>query len=280
MNGTLLIGTPLINEATIRLSIFIAVFAIIVCWEFFAPRRVARFSRRNRWPANLGLALTNTLVVRLLTPTATVGIAVLAAEQQWGLLNNLTLPAGMELLLGIMLLDMLIYFQHRMFHVVPFFWKFHRMHHTDLDFDTTTALRFHPIEIALSVLIKTIVVLMLGPPVLAVLCFEILLNATAMFNHGNINLPMGIDRVLRLVLVTPDMHRVHHSVNPAETNSNYGFNLPWWDRLFNTYQAQPEAGHNDMRIGLSQFSDAKELEYLRMLVQPFQKPESDSEDDT
>jgi len=262
-----------VNEATIRLTIFILVFAIIACWEFIAPRRVALFSRRKRWPANLGLALTNTLVGRILTPTATVGIAVLARDQQWGMLNHAVLPTGMEILVSVLLLDMLIYFQHRIFHVVPYFWKFHRMHHTDLDFDTTTALRFHPVEIALSVLIKILMVFILGPPVLAVLIFEILLNATAMFNHGNIKIPLPLDKVLRSILVTPDMHRVHHSVVPAETNSNYGFNLPWWDRLFNTYRAQPEAGHNDMRIGLSEFTEAKKLGYLHLLIQPFHEPE-------
>ena len=268
-----------INEATIRLTIFITVFALVACWEFVAPRRTALFSRRSRWPANLGLALTNTLVVRILTPTATVGIAVLAQEQQWGLFNHLALPTGVEILLSVMLLDLLIYFQHRLFHVVPFFWKFHRMHHTDLDFDTTTALRFHPIEIAISVFLKILVVLILGPPVLAVLLFEILLNATAMFNHGNIKLPLSLDKMLRTVLVTPDMHRVHHSIASVETNSNFGFNLPWWDRLFNTYQAQPEAGHDDMRIGLPQFPEAKELGYLRMLVQPFQEAETQPEEE-
>lgn len=271
---------PPINEAAIRLTIFIAVFAVVVCWEVIAPRRVALFSRRDRWPANLGLALTNTLVVRILTPTATVGIALLAREQHWGLFNHLALPTGLEILLSVLLLDMLIYFQHRLFHVVPFFWKFHRMHHTDLDFDTTTALRFHPVEIALSVLIKLLVVLILGPPVLAVLYFEILLNATAMFNHGNIKLPLPLDKILRTVLVTPDMHRVHHSVVPTETNSNYGFNLPWWDRLFKTYRAQPRAGHDDMRIGLYEFPDANKLGYMRLLVQPFHKPESEPKEET
>jgi sterol desaturase/sphingolipid hydroxylase (fatty acid hydroxylase superfamily) len=267
-----------VNEALIRLVIFAGVFACIASWEFFAPRRITQFSRRERWPANLGLALTNVLVVRILTPTATVGIAIWVNAQHWGLLNQLTLPTGVEIVLSVMLLDMLIYFQHRLFHVLPFFWKFHRMHHTDLEFDTTTALRFHPIEIAISVLIKTLMVLILGPPILAVLYFEILLNATAMFNHGNIRVPLALDRILRTVLVTPDMHRVHHSVVGKETNSNYGFNLPWWDKLFNTYRAQPEAGHVDMQIGLSQFPEAKELGYLRMLAQPFQKAQPQVED--
>ncbi len=260
-----------VNEAFIRLVIFVGVFACIASWEILAPRRVRLYSRRRRWTANLGLALTNVFVVRILTPTATVGIAIWVNTRQWGLLNQFSLPTELAILLSVILLDLLIYFQHRLFHVLPFFWRFHRMHHTDLDFDTTTALRFHPIEIAISVLIKSLMVLLLGPPVLAVLIFEVLLNATAMFNHGNISLPLPLDRILRTVLVTPDMHRVHHSVVNRETNSNYGFNLPWWDRLFNTYRAQPEAGHIDMQIGLAQFPEAKELGYLRMLVQPFQK---------
>ena len=233
------------------------------------PRRQRTVSRWLRWPSNLGLVALNQLIARLLIPTAAVALAFVVQEKGWGLLNQLELPAWVAVVLAVLVLDFAIYLQHVMFHAVPMLWRLHRMHHADIDIDVTTGARFHPIEIVLSMLIKLTVVLALGPSAVAVLIFEVLLNATAMFNHGNIRLPLAVDRVLRLFVVTPDMHRVHHSVVPQETNSNFGFNIPWWDRLFGTYKAQPDAGHEGMAIGLESFREPKELRIDQMLVQPF-----------
>jgi sterol desaturase/sphingolipid hydroxylase (fatty acid hydroxylase superfamily) len=209
----------------------------------------------------------NPLVVRLFSPVLAVGMAEKAVQRNWGLLNNYDMPFWLATVFGVMALDFIIYLQHVMFHAVPLMWRLHMVHHADLDFDVTTGLRFHPIEILVSMGIKLAAVAVLGPPVMAVLAFEVLLNGTAMFNHGNIRLPLRADRVLRLLVVTPDMHRVHHSVFPQETNTNFGFNLPWWDRLFGTYRNQPTKGHEAMAIGLHQFQAP--LSLPRLLVLPF-----------
>jgi sterol desaturase/sphingolipid hydroxylase (fatty acid hydroxylase superfamily) len=259
----------LAHEPALRVACFIGVLLAMAGWEVLAPRRRQLFSRGARWPSNLGIAVLNTLLLRLAFPAAAVGLAATAAERQWGLLNNIPLSAGARLVLALLALDLAIYLQHVMFHAVPVLWRLHRMHHADLDFDVTTGARFHPIEILLSMGLKLAVVAALGAPVIAVLIFEIALNATSMFNHGNVALPAPLDRVLRWFVVTPDMHRVHHSVRPHETNSNFGFNLPWWDRLFGTYRAQPADGHVGMTIGLDSFRDPRELRLDRMLVQPF-----------
>ncbi|MBV1905525.1 MAG: sterol desaturase family protein [Pseudomonadales bacterium] len=265
-------------EPAIRLATFLSVFAIVANLEVWAPRKKQRFSLQTRWPSNFGIALLNTLLVRIIAPMGIVGIAMLGSQYKWGLLHYIELNTGITILISILSMDLVIYFQHRFFHVIPVFWKFHRMHHSDQDFDTTTALRFHPVEILLSNVIKLIVVLSLGPPAIAVLVFEILLNATAMFNHGNIHIPTKLDRMIRFLLVTPDMHRVHHSVSPSEMNSNYGFNLPWWDHMFKTYCAQPKSGHVNMEIGLQQFRDPQELGLFSMLTQPFRKPDPRAND--
>ena len=257
------------NEPTIRLTAFFGVLLVMAVWEAVAPRRQWSFQRRTRWPSNIGIVALNTIVVRLILPVAAVGMAVIADARGWGLFNAITLPDTLVVIASIVLLDLLIYLQHVLFHAVPVLWRLHRMHHADLDFDVTTGARFHPIEIALSMVIKMGAVAALGAPTLAVVVFEVVLNARAMFNHGNVALPVGLDRVLRLVVVTPDMHRVHHSVVLRETHSNFGFNLPWWDRLFGTYRAQPEAGHEGMTIGLDRFREERELRLHRMLTQPF-----------
>lgn len=257
------------HEAAIRLGCFLGVFTLVALAEIIAPRRVLTMSRAVRWFGNLGIVFLNTVVVRLLFPVAAVGMALLAEERGWGLMNNFAMPAWLALLLGVVLLDFAIYLQHVMFHAVPLLWRLHMMHHADLDYDVTTGTRFHPIEIILSMFIKLTAVSVLGPSAPAVLVFEVLLNATAMFNHGNLRIPPRIDRVLRLIVVTPDMHRVHHSVIARETNSNFGFNLPWWDRLFGTYRAQPRSGHEGMTIGLSQFRDPCKLTLPWMLALPF-----------
>ena len=264
----------LAHEPTVRLSAFLGVLIVMVVWEVAAPRRVRVVSRWVRWPSNLGLVVLNTVVLRLAIPVAAVGVAELGQQRGWGLLNNVELPGWGRIAIAILALDLAIYLQHVMFHAVPALWRLHRMHHADLDFDVTTGARFHPIEILLSMGLKLAVVAALGAPPVAVLVFEVVLNATAMFNHGNVGVPERLDRILRWIVVTPDMHRVHHSVVPRETNSNFGFNSPWWDRLLGTYCAQPGAGHAGMTIGLDQFRDPGQLRLDRMLVQPFAEPAS------
>lgn len=263
-----MIETILVAEPEIRLTAFLGVLAAIALWEIAAPRRRRDFPRVIRWTNNLALVIVDTVILRLTFPILAVGLAVMAEDRGWGLFNNLDIPVWGAALVSMLLLDLAIYLQHVMFHAVPALWRLHRMHHADLDFDATTGLRFHPVEIVISMAIKLAVVAALGPPAFAVLLFEVILNATALFNHANINLPVWIDRRLRWVLVTPDMHRVHHSVDPRETNSNYGFNLPWWDRLLGTYVAQPAKGHTEMQIGIEQFRTKRDLWIDRMLVQP------------
>ncbi len=257
------------HEPLIRLAFVAGILGAMVAWELLAPRRRQQHGRRVRWPGNLGIVVIDTLLVRLAFPTATVGIALFAEAHGFGLFNTLALPSVVAVIASVVLLDLAIYLQHVLFHAVPALWRLHRMHHADLEFDVTTGVRFHPIEILLSMLIKFAVVAALGMPAVAVLVFEVLLNATSLFNHGNVRLPAALDRVLRWIVVTPEMHRVHHSVVQRETNSNFGFNLPWWDRLFGTYRPQPAAGHEGMTIGIDQFRDPVELRLDRMLVQPF-----------
>ena len=262
------------NEAPIRLTFFFAILAVMAGWEVAAPRRPSQLPRRLRWASNLGVVVINTILVRLSFPILAVGLAVMAEERRWGLFNAFDVPDWTAFVVSILALDLAIYLQHVMFHAVPALWRLHRMHHADLEFDVTTGLRFHPVEIVLSMGIKLAVIAALGPPAAAVLVFEVLLNATSMFNHSNIRLPAGTDRALRLIVVTPDMHRVHHSIHPAETNSNFGFNLPWWDRLLGTYRAQPKEGHEGMTIGIEQFRTRRDLWLDRMLVQPLCGPAS------
>jgi len=261
--------TLLAQEPLIRLGAFTGILAVMVLWEWLSPRRNQEIGRTRRWPGNLGIVALDTVVVRLVFPATAVGTALLAEARSWGLFQSLEAPTWLVIAMSVILLDLAIYLQHVLFHAVPVLWRLHRMHHADLEFDVTTGLRFHPIEILLSMGIKLGVVTALGTPAVAVLVFEVLLNATAMFNHGNVRLPARIDRALRWIVVTPEMHRVHHSIVPRETNSNFGFNLPWWDRLFGTYRAQPAAGHEGMTIGIAQFREPSELRLDRMLIQPF-----------
>lgn len=256
-------------EPVIRLSAFLGIFTVVALWEVLAPRRTRSFSRLRRWPSNIGIVVLNTAVMRVLFPIAAVGMALAAEANGWGLFNTFTVPTGLAVVLSVVIMDFAIYLQHVLVHAVPALWRLHRMHHADLDYDVTTGARFHPIEIVISMGLKLMVVGALGAPALAVLIFEVILNATAMFNHGNVRIPKGVDRILRILLVTPDMHRVHHSVIPEETNSNFGFSLPWWDRLFGTYTAQPQDGHESMTIGIEQFREGRALRLDRMLVQPF-----------
>ena len=257
------------NELVVRLGFFLAVFSIIALWELPMPRRKCEVSRWGRWPSNLGIVAFDAVLVRVFIPATTVTMALIAEEAGWGLFNQLVLPGWAAVLFSVIALDLVIYLQHVMFHAVPILWRFHRVHHADLDFDVTTGVRFHPIEILLSMGIKLAAVAVLGVPGIAVLIFEVLLNATSMFNHGNVRLPSNLDRVLRWIVVTPDMHRVHHSIIPREANSNFGFNLPWWDRLLGTYRAQPADGHEGMVIGIGQFRTRRDLRLDWMLSQPF-----------
>ena len=257
------------QEALYRFAPFAGVFLVLALWEVLAPRRKLLLRRPQRWFSNLTLAAANSLLVRLVIPLSAVALAGWMSEHELGLLPLLRLPAWASIAVAVLLLDLAIYFQHRAFHAVPVLWRLHLVPHADLDFDVTTGLRFHTIEMLLSALIKLGVVAALGPSPWAVLAFEVLLNATSMFSHSNIQLPAPLDRLLRGIVVTPEMHRVHHSSIPQETNSNFGFNLPWWDFLFCTYRDQPQRGHIEMEIGLAHLRDERETERLdRMLLLP------------
>jgi sterol desaturase/sphingolipid hydroxylase (fatty acid hydroxylase superfamily) len=256
------------HEAGVRLAAFIGTLLLLLAAQELWPRRAKPVRRGPRWLVNLALVAIDTLFVRLVVPLGAAAAALWAGRHEVGLLTVLPWPALLEAALAFLALDCLIYWQHRLFHQIPLFWRLHRMHHSDLEFDTTTGVRFHPVEIAVSMLIKIAAVIALGAPVLAVIAFEVALNATSLFNHTNLALPLGLDRVLRRVMVTPDMHRVHHSTHRHEHDSNYGFNLSWWDHLFRSYTDQPGEGHAAMVIGLTQFRDAAEQRLWPLLVQP------------
>lgn len=260
-------------EREIRLVTFFGLLAVMAVWELISPRRRLTTPKMLRWLNNISLVFPNTLIVRLLFPTAAIGVAIYTNEQHWGLLNSLPLGATFSVLIAVVLLNLAIYLQHVVVHHVPLLWKLHRVHHADPDIDVTTGSRFHPLEMILSILIKFTIILLLGAPVVAVIIFEVLLNATAMFNHSNIKIPKQLDKIIRLFIVTPDMHRVHHSVEIDETNSNFGFNLSCWDRLFRTYRDQPRAGHTEMEIGVSHYRQLHQISWLPgMLMIPFKKP--------
>ncbi len=257
-------------EKEIRMGFFFGMLAVIGLWELIAPRRTLSVSKTVRWLNNLGLVFFNSFIIRLVFPVAAIGVAAAAQGNHWGLFNTIEISVGLAAILSIVIMDFVIYVQHVMVHAIPVLWRLHRVHHADLDYDVTTGARFHTLEIILSMAIKFATIVLLGPPVFAVIIFEVILNATAMFNHGNIRLPKSIDRVLRLLVVTPDMHRVHHSVEDDETNSNFGFSLPWWDRMFGTYRDQPRAGHTGMTIGIHKFKDPKQVLWITgMLTLPF-----------
>ncbi len=257
-----------LNEPMIRLASFLGVLAIMAAFELAAPRRKLSAPKGLRWFSNLGIVVVNTIVLRLLFPLAGVGFALYASERGWGLGPLLGAPHWLWVMVCVIALDAAIWAQHVAFHRVPVLWRLHRMHHADLDIDVTTGLRFHPVEIILSMLIKFAVIVLLGAPAIAVLIFEVLLNASSMFNHSNVNISARADGLIRKLIVTPDMHRVHHSVDPSETHTNFGFNLSIWDRLFGLYKAQPKLGHEGMSIGLPVFRDPRELRLDKMLTQP------------
>ena len=269
--------TLLVQEPLIRSVFFFGILGIMALWERLSPSRRLSVSRPLRWGSNLGLVVLNTVLLRAVFPLAAVGFAAIAVEQGWGLFNVVALPGWLAILLSVMALDLVIYWQHVMFHALPTLWRLHKVHHADRDFDVTTGLRFHPVEIFLSMGIKIAAIALLGAPPVAVLIFEVLLNATAMFNHGNVSLPRSVDRLLRWVVVTPDMHRIHHSVIVQETNSNYGFNLPWWDYLFGTYRARPAKGNQGMTIGLTEYQNTLRVAQLPwVLLLPFSRQTDDT----
>ena len=258
------------NEIAIRLIFFFAIFALMTWWEIKAPKRALTVSKALRWTNNLGLVALNSLILRLLFPAAAVGMAVFCVDNGWGILNVYEIPFALAVIASIIAMDFVVYLQHVLVHAVPGLWRLHRVHHADLDYDVTTGARFHPIEIVLSMLIKFATIIVIGPPVVAVVLFEVILNAMAMFNHGNVGLPPALDKVLRFFVVTPDMHRVHHSTEDNETNSNFGFNLSIWDRAFGTYIDQPREGHLNMEIGIHKYRDLKQVATLPgMLMLPF-----------
>jgi len=262
------------HEPAIRMAVFFGILIGMAALEITAPRRRVEIPRLVRWSNNLGLVVLDALLVRFVFPVVAVGLAVIAQKNGWGLLNQFSMPIWIATILAVLALDFAIYLQHVLFHAVPALWRLHRVHHSDLEFDVTTGVRFHPFEILISMAIKLLLVLALGPSAIAVLIFEILLNGTSLFNHSNIRLPSRIDAALRLFIVTPDMHRVHHSILPSETNSNFGFSLPWWDRILGTYLSQPSAGHTDMTIGIEQFRTRRDMWLDRLLFQPFRGPAS------
>ena len=256
------------HEATIRMAFFVGIFLAVALVELFYPRRTLNTSKTSRWFGNIGVVFISTILLRILFPAGAVGISVWIGHQGWGIFNHSQWPLWLEVTLTIVILDFVMYMQHVMFHAVPVLWRLHMMHHADLDYDLTTGARFHPLEIIISLGIKGGAITVLGAPPVGVIIFEILLNGMSMFNHGNFFIPLGIDRVLRLLVVTPDMHRVHHSVFPNETNTNFGFNIPWWDRLCGTYKPQPAKGHEQMTIGLNQFREPSRLTLPWMIALP------------
>lgn len=253
----------------IRLGCFFGLFATLAVLETMYPRRAPRVLRRLRWPSNVGVSALNQVLVRLILPTSAIALAIAVEQGEWGLFSRLDLASWLEIVVAILILDLAIYWQHRIYHAVPLLWRFHRMHHADVEFDVTTGIRFHPLSVVLSGFIKLAVIFVIGPSAVAVLVFEVLLNATSLFNHSNLGIPHPVDRILRLLIVTPDMHRVHHSVDTSESNRNFGFNFPWWDRIFRSYRAQPAMDHREMLIGLDRFREERELRLDRMLSQPF-----------
>ncbi|MGB1547761.1 MAG: sterol desaturase family protein [Alphaproteobacteria bacterium] len=258
-------------EGWVRLGAFLAIFAAMALWEALAPRRNLSQSKAKRWTANLGILLIDTLAVRLTLGAAAYAMAIYAESAGWGLLNVLDWPGWVEIAVAVIFLDFAIYLQHVVSHALPIFWRLHQVHHSDMDFDTTTGIRFHPIEILVSLAYKVALVATIGADPWAVVIFEVILNGTSLFNHGNVRIFPKLERVLRFFVVTPEMHRVHHSTDPSETNTNFGFALSVWDRLCGTYRQSPAKGHLAMEIGLTRYRDARKLDLGNLLVIPFRK---------
>lgn len=256
-------------DIAIRVIAFLSMFGLMASWEAIAPRRKTATLKVSRWIANLSVAVLNTMVIRIVMASGAVGVAMVTAENGWGILNMLHWPVWIEIVLAVLLLDLMIYLQHLGFHAVPVLWKIHMVHHADPDYDVTTAVRFHPVEALLSMVLKMAGVAIIGASPTSVLAFEVILNGMAMFNHANVRMPAFVDRILRWMVVTPDMHRIHHSIFPRENNRNFGFNLPWWDYMFGTYLASPSRGHERMTFGLKKFRSPACLKLLNILKLPF-----------
>ncbi|MBQ14243.1 MAG: sterol desaturase family protein [Gammaproteobacteria bacterium] len=260
------------SESSVRLAIFLGVFLLLASAELRYPRRTLAHSKLQRWLSNIGISALNTVLIRITLPIAGVAAALLAQDQQWGILHLIQLPPLLGILVFVAVFDLTIYWQHRLFHVVPLLWRFHRVHHTDMDYDLTTGNRFHPVSILISSAIKIMLVLIMGALPTSILIAEVLLNVTSMFNHSNLKLPSKVDSMLRKILVTPDMHRIHHSTDEFEHNQNFGFNFSWWDRLFNSYLEQANTAHETLDIGITGMQDRESLQLLTMLLQPFRNP--------
>ncbi len=256
-------------DLIIRISVFVGIFTAMAVWEMMVPRRQRQTAKAKRWVINLAMVGFNSFFTRALFASGAFGAAILAGQGEVGLFNQLNWPWWAELIIAVVVLDLVVYFQHVLMHAVPILWRLHMVHHSDLDIDVTTGVRFHPIEIALSMFIKIGAVILIGVSPTAVLIFEVMLNATSMFNHSNVCIPVQVDRMLRWIVVTPDMHRVHHSVIPQETNRNFGFSLSWWDRVLGTYLRDPSKGHEYMTIGLEQYRDPTRLTWLGLVALPF-----------
>lgn len=259
-------------EAWIRLGIFVAILALMLTWEAANPKRQQRVSRWRRWRSHLGLIISSSVLMRLVAPLGLTGIALWSTEHQWGLFNQFELPLWLAVILSMVVLDLILYWQHRMFHQVPWLWRLHRVHHADPDFDVTTGVRFHPIEMVLSLGIKALAIVLLGVPAVAILIFEIVLNACSLFNHGNVQLPAKLETVVRRVLITQELHRIHHSSLKAETNSNYGFSVVWWDWLFSSYTDRAAAGSDFVDIGLNEFrEEQRNTPFWSLITLPFKR---------
>jgi len=256
-------------EMWLRLGVFLGILCLCLSAQALWPRRKDIGVKPERWITNFALTVINSVAMRIIEPVSAILASSYAADKGWGLFHHIDLPVWAEICLAVIILDMAIYAQHVATHKIPVLWRLHKVHHSDTGFDTTTALRFHPVEIILSMAYKVGLVFLLGPAIIAVLAFEVILNGSALFNHSNLKLPLRLDRVLRTIIVTPDMHRVHHSVYPKETDSNYGFSLSIWDRLFGTYIAQPKDGHLDMTIGLSEYQNENPAKLIWSLLLPF-----------
>jgi sterol desaturase/sphingolipid hydroxylase (fatty acid hydroxylase superfamily) len=258
------------NENIFRMGIFFGLLIIMGLWELRAPRKVSKISKSYRWLNNLSLVFFNGFILKVIFPVASTGMAIIAYKNNWGLLNYYEISPLISLVVFVVVMDLIVYFQHVMVHAVPIFWRLHKVHHIDLDYDTSTGARFHTIEIFLSFIIKLIAIVLLGPSVLAVIIFEVILNATAMFNHGNVGLPSWLDRILKYIIVTPDMHRIHHSIEKDETNSNFGFSISLWDRIFGTYKNDATLSQKNLIIGIKGYTEIKQTNNLfGMLLTPF-----------
>jgi sterol desaturase/sphingolipid hydroxylase (fatty acid hydroxylase superfamily) len=268
------------HEPSMRAWAFYGPLFIVLCWEILAPRRLRSRPMLTRWFGNLAVAVLNAVALRWLFPILALGLAVLAQQREWGLFNQLSLSGPVIVGVSVLVLDLVDYLRHRLFHAIPVCWRFHRMHHSDQDVDWSTGLRFHPFEPAVTTIVQLLVVVLVGTPPESVLLFELLVVVTALFQHGNVALPETVDRWLRRILITPDMHRVHHSVIKKETDSNFGVVFPWWDHLLGTYRNQPENGHTQMQVGLTEFSDPRHMELHWMLALPFLTPSNEPPDES